>query len=58
MILGAKEFVGQDLTKHDFVKRLHPRFNEESIAIPLPIRTIAYRQPAPDERAQGTAGAA
>ena len=58
VILRAKEFVDQYLIKHDFVKRLHTRFNEEGIAIPFPIRTIAYRQPAPDERAQGRAGAA
>ena len=58
VILGAKEFVNEYLIEHDFVKRLHTLFNEEGIAIPFQIRTTAYRQPAPDERAQGTAGAA
>jgi small-conductance mechanosensitive channel len=58
VILRAKEFVDQYLIKHEFVKRLHARFNEEGIVIPFPIRTIAYRDPAPDERAHRIAGAA
>ncbi len=45
VILRAREFVDQYLIKHEFVKRLHTRFDEEGIAIPFPIRTIAYRDP-------------
>jgi small-conductance mechanosensitive channel len=58
VILRAKEFVDQYLIKHEFVKRLHTRFNDEGILIPFPIRTIAYRETAPDERAQRVVGAA
>jgi small-conductance mechanosensitive channel len=58
VILRASEFVDQYLVKHEFVKRLHSRFSDEGIVIPFPIRTIAYREAAPDERAQAVAGAA
>jgi len=44
VILRAKEFVDQYLIKHEFVKRLHTRFNDEGIAIPFPIRTIVERR--------------
>jgi small-conductance mechanosensitive channel len=44
VILRAKEFVHQYVIKHEFVKRLHTRFNDEGIVIPFPIRTIANRQ--------------
>ncbi len=44
VILRAQEFVDQYLIKHEFVKRLHARFNDEGIVIPFPIRTIAYRE--------------
>jgi small-conductance mechanosensitive channel len=47
VILRAKEFTDQYLVKHEFVKRLHRRFDEEGIAIPFPIRTIAHRDPPP-----------
>ena len=43
VILRAKEYVDQYLIKHEFVKRLHTRFNDEGIVIPFPIRTIAHR---------------
>jgi small-conductance mechanosensitive channel len=60
VILRAKEFVDQYLIKHEFVKRLHVRFNEEGIVIPFPIRTIAHRteQAETDVTAEPTAGAA
>ena len=58
VILRAKEFVDQYLIKHEFVKRLHIRFNDEGIVIPFPIRTIAYREALPDAQAQRIAGAA
>jgi small-conductance mechanosensitive channel len=35
VILRAKEFVDQHLIKHEFVKRLHQRFQAEGIAIPI-----------------------
>jgi small-conductance mechanosensitive channel len=40
VILRAKEYVGQYLIKHEFVKRLHERYNKEGITIPFPIRTV------------------
>jgi small-conductance mechanosensitive channel len=58
VILRAKEFVDQYVIKHEFVKRLHTRFNDEGIAIPFPVRTIAYRGPLPEAQAQRVAGAA
>ena len=51
VILRGKEFVDQYLIKHEFVKRLHRRFNDEGIVIPFPIRTIARRaEPGRDAR--------
>lgn len=44
VILRASEFVDQYLIKHEFVKRLHTRFNDEGIVIPFPVRTIAHRR--------------
>ncbi|MBU1726200.1 MAG: mechanosensitive ion channel family protein [Candidatus Omnitrophica bacterium] len=44
VILRAKEFVDQYLIKHEFIKRLHERFNKEGIVIPYPIRAINYEQ--------------
>jgi small-conductance mechanosensitive channel len=45
VILRAREFVDQYLIKHEFIKRLHARFNREGITIPFPIRTVVGRQP-------------
>jgi len=42
--LGAKEYVDQYLLKHEFVKRLHKRYDQENITIPFPIRTIHMQQ--------------
>lgn len=36
-------FVDQYLVKHEFIKRLHTRFEQEEIVVPFPIRTIAQR---------------
>lgn len=44
VILRAKEFVDNYLIKHEFIKRLHERYNKESIVIPYPIRAINYEQ--------------
>jgi small-conductance mechanosensitive channel len=56
VILRATEFVDQYLIKHEFVKRLHSRFQREGIAIPFPIRTLVYR--AADEQPDRAAGVA
>jgi small-conductance mechanosensitive channel len=46
VILRAQEFVDQFTVKHEFVKRLHRRFEAEGINVP--IRAIAQRhEPAP-----------
>ena len=44
VILRGREFVDQYLIKHEFIKRLHARFDRERIVIPFPIRTIAMRE--------------
>jgi small-conductance mechanosensitive channel len=40
VILRTQEYVGQHLIKHEFIKRLHERYNKEGIVIPFPIRTV------------------
>ena len=40
VILRAQEYVDQHLIKHEFIKRLHERYNKEGIVIPFPIRTV------------------
>jgi small-conductance mechanosensitive channel len=47
VILRAREYVDQYLIKHEFIKRLHRRFDEEGIVIPFPIRTLVSRQERP-----------
>ena len=42
VILRAREFVDQYLIKHEFIKRLHARFDREDVTIPFPIRTIMW----------------
>lgn len=44
VILRAKEFVDNYLIKHEFIKRLHKRYQKEGIIIPYPIRAINYSQ--------------
>ena len=36
----VREFRSQPPVRHEFIKRLHQRFNEEGIEIPFPIRTV------------------
>jgi small-conductance mechanosensitive channel len=57
VILRAREFVDQYLVKHEFIVRLHARFDQEGIVIPFPIRTIVAREPqhAEMERVAGAA---
>ena len=40
VILRAKEFTDQYLIKHEFIKRLHERYQKEGIVIPYPLRTL------------------
>jgi small-conductance mechanosensitive channel len=47
VILRAREFVDQYLIKHEFIKRLHARFDQEGIVIPFPIRTLVQQQDQP-----------
>ncbi|MFA5198124.1 MAG: mechanosensitive ion channel family protein [Candidatus Omnitrophota bacterium] len=44
VILRSKEFVGQYLIKHEFIKRLHQRYLREGICIPYPITAVNYDQ--------------
>ncbi len=44
VILRAKEFVDNYLVKHEFIKRLHKRYQKEGIVIPFPIHAINYSQ--------------
>lgn len=44
VILRAKEFVDGYRVKHEFIKRLHKRYNKEGIVIPFPIYAINYEQ--------------
>jgi small-conductance mechanosensitive channel len=47
VILRGREFVDQYLIKHEFIKRLQARFEQEGISIPFPIRTLARRRSPP-----------
>lgn len=40
VILRAQEFVNGYLIKHEFIKRLQRRYQQEGIVIPFPIRTL------------------
>ena len=44
VILRCKEFVANYMIKHEFIKKLHKRYDEECIVIPFPIRAINYSQ--------------
>jgi small-conductance mechanosensitive channel len=48
VILRAKEYVDKYLIIHEFIKRLHKRYQLEGIEIPFPIRTVYMK----DEAAQ------
>ena len=43
----VSEFTRQGFIRHEFIKRLHERFNREGIEIPFPIRTLVMRAPMP-----------
>jgi len=40
VILRGKEYVHKYLITHEFIKRLHRRYQQEGIEIPFPIRTV------------------
>jgi small-conductance mechanosensitive channel len=44
VILRGREFTDQFLIKHEFIKRLHERYQQEGIEIPFPIRTIHIKK--------------
>ncbi len=45
IILYVTEYVNKFLLRHEFIKRLHKRYNEEGIEIPFPLRTVIMKQP-------------
>jgi small-conductance mechanosensitive channel len=45
VLLPASRFTDQFLIRHEFIKRLHARFERENIEIPFPIRTLYVRTP-------------
>lgn len=44
VILRAKEFRDQFILRHEFIKRLHKRYQKEGIVIPFPIRTLYLKK--------------
>ena len=40
VVMQGKHFTDQSLIKHEFLKRIHKRYQEEGIAIPYPVRTL------------------
>ena len=42
--MRAGEFLVNYLMKHEFIKALHARYNQEGITIPFPIRTLDVPQ--------------
>jgi small-conductance mechanosensitive channel len=44
VILRTREFINQYIIKHEFIKRLHERYNKEGINIPFPIRTVYMKE--------------
>lgn len=44
VVLCVKEFAGQHIIRHEFIKRLHRRYLQEGIEIPFPIRTVIMKE--------------
>ncbi len=44
VVLRAKTFVDQYLLKHEFIKRLHVRYQQEQITIPFPTQIVQAAQ--------------
>jgi len=40
VILRAKDFESQHLLRHEFIKRLKKRYEQEGIKIPFPVREV------------------
>lgn len=51
VIMRGREFVDQHLIRHEFIKRLHRRYQAERIEIPFPQRTLHLHQVEPRDRA-------
>ena len=45
VILRAREYANKYLITHEFIKRLHKRYQQEAIEIPFPIRTVHMQFP-------------
>lgn len=45
VLLSASKFTDQFLIRHEYIKKLHARFNRDGIEIPFPIRTLYIRNP-------------
>lgn len=43
VVMRAKEFVDQYLLIHEFLKRLHRRYQQEGIGIPSPIKAVQFK---------------
>jgi small-conductance mechanosensitive channel len=56
VILRTREATDQYLATHEFMKRLHGRYEKEGIEIPFPIRTI-HMKDSPDGRGEREGGA-
>lgn len=44
VILRAGEYIDRFLVTHEFIKRLHERYEKEGIVIPFPIRTLYMKE--------------
>jgi small-conductance mechanosensitive channel len=42
VVMKVKEYLSRRQFVHEFIKRLHKRYNKEGIVIPFPIRTVDY----------------
>lgn len=47
VVLRGRTYPDQHLLRHEFIKRLHRRYQEEGIEIPFPIRTLYVREAVP-----------
>jgi small-conductance mechanosensitive channel len=54
VILRGKDYVARYLVTHEFIKRLHRRYNAEGIEIPFPIRTVHLKTD--QSTGEGTSG--
>jgi small-conductance mechanosensitive channel len=52
VILRVKTVTAQHLIRHEFIKRLHARYQQEGIIIPFPTRTVNLEQTTPLEESQ------